>query len=244
LDDRFQLGSCTKAMTALLICRLVDAANSISMTTLGDALPDVKMRDDYRRLTIAQLLTFPRHSAVHAHRTQDDTESCSKPVPFGTAQAFVEHVLQEEPVVSRGPHEVFERQLRVGRFRSLAKDRGQNTRSWWHNMFKPLSMTTAGFAATATKERPNNRRITQGRRSPTRLCRKGNGRRSRFSHRRVAAAAVRSRDFGRFAMQRLSAARGKDPLLKLATAARAREALRREGPRAGDHGEPRGCTLQ
>src|SRR5437660_211511 len=48
LDDRFLIGSCTKDMTVLMICRLVDEDELDLGVTLGDALPGVKMRDEYR----------------------------------------------------------------------------------------------------------------------------------------------------------------------------------------------------
>ncbi|MEZ6038465.1 MAG: serine hydrolase domain-containing protein [Planctomycetota bacterium] len=57
-DDLWHLGSCTKAMTATLLARDVEAGRLAWTTTLGDALPDLRdgMHEDARAIPLAQLL--------------------------------------------------------------------------------------------------------------------------------------------------------------------------------------------
>src|SRR5689334_5734138 len=55
-DDRFAMASCTKKMTAAMIARVIDSGKLSFGTTLAEALPGVAMRDEYRGVTVAQLL--------------------------------------------------------------------------------------------------------------------------------------------------------------------------------------------
>jgi CubicO group peptidase (beta-lactamase class C family) len=59
VDDRWHLGSLTKAMTATLLARLVERGRLSWGTTLGEAFPDLaaKMHPGYRAVTLERLLT-------------------------------------------------------------------------------------------------------------------------------------------------------------------------------------------
>ncbi len=59
LDDRFHIGSCTKAMTATLCAILVDNGTLRWETTLAEAFPDLapSMHEHYKGVTLAQLLS-------------------------------------------------------------------------------------------------------------------------------------------------------------------------------------------
>lgn len=56
IDSRFHIGSITKSMTALLIQILVDEGKLSYDTTLEQALPGIRTREDYRNVTLRQLL--------------------------------------------------------------------------------------------------------------------------------------------------------------------------------------------
>ena len=58
VDDKMHLGSCTKAMTATLIGRLVDQGRLDWGSTLAECLPELatQVHPDYREVTIQQLL--------------------------------------------------------------------------------------------------------------------------------------------------------------------------------------------
>ncbi len=58
VDDLWHLGSCTKAMTATLLARQVEAGKLAFATTVAEALPDLaaKMHEDARAITVLQLL--------------------------------------------------------------------------------------------------------------------------------------------------------------------------------------------
>ncbi len=57
-DDRWHLGSCTKAMTATLLARFVERGALQWTATVADTLPDLagKLHADARAITVAQLL--------------------------------------------------------------------------------------------------------------------------------------------------------------------------------------------
>ena len=75
--DRFHIGSCTKAMTATMIARLVEAGKLKWSQTVATSLPDQNsgMRPEYRPVTLAQLLShrggFPRETSPAGHTLLD-----------------------------------------------------------------------------------------------------------------------------------------------------------------------------
>lgn len=107
--DAFTVGSCTKAMTRLLIARLVDAGALSFETTLGEAFPGVAMRDEYKPVTLAQVMRHEGGLPSYERITPKDT-----PIMFelkGTARErraqFVAHVLTEAPAAKPGSRMVY-----------------------------------------------------------------------------------------------------------------------------------------
>jgi CubicO group peptidase (beta-lactamase class C family) len=226
LEDRFPIGSCTKRMTAVMIGRVIDTGKLAFDTTLADALPDIKMRDDYRKVTIAQLLAFTGGIQPYTQIGPRLT-----PILFelkGSAaerrEQFVKHVLQEEPVVKPGTERMYSNASYVVAVFAASR---KTERAWEvlmeEEVFKPLRLTKAGFGRARSKERPNE---------PW-LHRKGEkGYEPEPKEPRAEPAAVlvgaggvhcSIRDFAKFASYELSAARGKDALRKAATAKRWQE---------------------
>jgi CubicO group peptidase (beta-lactamase class C family) len=219
-DDRFPLASCTKSMTAAMVCRVIDLGKLSFDTTLQDALPDVKMRDDYRKVTVAQLLTFTGGIQPYLRISPETT-----PILFqlrGSAveqrERFAKHLLQEEPVTKPGTAPKYSNaSYALAGF--LAEQ--QTGRPWEALMekevFKLLGMTTAGFDRSQGDNRPDN--LSLHRKSP-----KGYNPADELPSiaALAPAGAVRCsiRDFGKFAAYELGSERGKDVLLKPATATR------------------------
>ncbi len=63
IEDRWHIGSCTKSMTATLPGILVEEWKVAWTTTVADIFPEVKMHDQWRAVTLAQLLTHPGPAA-------------------------------------------------------------------------------------------------------------------------------------------------------------------------------------
>jgi CubicO group peptidase (beta-lactamase class C family) len=57
LEDRFHLGSCTKAMTAALAAILVKEGKIEWDTRIGEVFPDVEIHEDYRHATLRNFLS-------------------------------------------------------------------------------------------------------------------------------------------------------------------------------------------
>src|SRR5262245_31729515 len=98
------MASCTKRMTAAMVARVIDSGRLSFETRLTDALTNIPMRDEYRGVTVAQLLLFsggiqpylsfgPPQTAMLAALQGSDREM---------REQFVKQVLQEEPVVQPG----------------------------------------------------------------------------------------------------------------------------------------------
>jgi CubicO group peptidase (beta-lactamase class C family) len=232
LEDRFLIGSCTKPMTILMILRLIAAGKLSFETTLAEALPDVPMRDAYRRVTLAQLLTFTGGIQPYTRIGPKLT-----PVLFelqGSVaerrQRFVKQVLQEEPVVRPGTTKTYSN----ASFAVAALVASRRVGRPWEalmeqEVFQPLGMTKAGFGRPRSKERPNE---------PWSHIKGPDGYRPEPADRPEDPSAVLAgaggvhcsiRDFAKFASYQLTAARGKDTLVKGATAKRWRELTRGEG---------------
>jgi CubicO group peptidase (beta-lactamase class C family) len=232
LGNRFQIGSCTKPMTILMILRLIAAGKLSFDTTLAEALPDVPMRDAYRKVTLAQLLTFtggiPPYTRVGPKITPLLFEL--KGSVAEQRQQFVKHVLQEEPVAQPGTTKTYSN----ASFAVAALVASRRSGRPWEalmeeEVFQPLGMSNAGFGRPRSKERPNE---------PWSHLKGPSGYRPEPADWPAGPGVVLAgaggvhcpiRDFARFASYQLSAARGKDALLKPATARRWQELARGEG---------------
>lgn len=157
LDDRFHLGSCTKAMTATLVALLVEEGKLTWDTTLADALPDLRdtMQPEYRSATIRQLL---------AHRAGLPGDMLASGVfmkmrastdpPRETRAAVFADILKT-PAIAQ-PGEKFEYAnagyVVVGAIIERLVDRP------WEDvmrtrLFEPLGMKSAGFGPPGTADR-------------------------------------------------------------------------------------------
>jgi CubicO group peptidase (beta-lactamase class C family) len=57
VNDKFMIGSCTKAFTATTAAILVEEGRLSWKTTIRDAFPDLNMLPEYENITIQQLLS-------------------------------------------------------------------------------------------------------------------------------------------------------------------------------------------
>jgi CubicO group peptidase (beta-lactamase class C family) len=220
-EDRFGLGSCTKRMTALLVARLVDAGKLTFDTTLADALPDVKMGEAYRPVTVAQLLSFTGGIQPYTQIGPRLTPVLFEQGTVAERRArFVDHVLQQEPVAEPGSKPRYSNASYVlAAFVASRRGSGEPEALMAEYVFRPLSMTRAGFGRPRSKQRPNE---------PWLHLKRGQGYVPEPDGDRLPEAVLVGaggvhcsiRDFARFAAYELSAAKGRSPLLSPATAKR------------------------
>lgn len=225
IDDRFAIGSCTKLMTGLLIARLIDAGKLSFDTKLAEALPTVKMADDYRDVTIAQLLNFTGGIQPYTQITPASTPILFEKAgtPIERRAKFVEHVLNEEPIAKPGTKAHYSNAGYVILGEIAAARNGTDFESAMkQHVFGPLGLTRAGFGRPCTKDRPNE---------PWLHVQRGKSfvpepDRERPIEVVLAAAGdvhCSIHDLGKLATYELLAARGNDTLLQPATAKRMQE---------------------
>lgn len=156
-DDRFHIGSCTKAMTATMIARLVEEGRLRWDATLEESFPYSKITPELQSATLRQLLSHRAGIQPYKKRGPESIRWESLPAPL--RHLFVEHVLDEPryvredgelpysnagyciagAVAERATHETYEALMR-------------------RLVFEPLGMDTAGFGWPATAARPDQPR--------------------------------------------------------------------------------------
>jgi CubicO group peptidase (beta-lactamase class C family) len=227
-DDRFGMASCTKKMTAAMILRLIDSGRLAFDTTLADALPGLTMKGDYRTVTVAQLLLFT--GGIQPYMQVNPMLLDLKGSPLEQREQFIKHLLQEEPIVKPGT----EARYSNASYALAGFVAERRTGKTWETLmqeelFQPLSMATAGFGIPRTKDRPDE---------PTLHTKTDTGYEPEADDRTNALAVLAPagnvhcsiRDFARFASYELSAAQGKNTLVKPKTAQRWQE-LSQSAPR-------------
>ena len=153
-DDKFHIGSCTKAMTATLVAMLVDRGKLSWDTTLSKALPELaeEMHPGYKAVTI-------RHLLAHRAGLPPSSRSWPKGKSFmdmhnlpGSATeqrlAYAKMMLAQEPEAKLGEKYTYSNAgyAILGLITERAMDKP------WEDLikemiFEPLRMTSAGFGA-------------------------------------------------------------------------------------------------
>ncbi|MBN1393196.1 MAG: beta-lactamase family protein [Sedimentisphaerales bacterium] len=153
-DDKFHLGSCTKAMTATMIGMLVERSRLQWDTTLAEALPELAgdMHPDYKNVTLKHLL---------AHRAGLPPSDKSWPkgksfmdmynlpgLPMQQRLAYAKMMLSRKPWAIPGTKYIYSN----AGYAILGVIAEQTMNTPWETMMKemlfdPLGITTAGFGA-------------------------------------------------------------------------------------------------
>jgi len=219
-------------MTAAMVARVIDSGKLSFETTVVEALPGVPMRDDYRAVTVMQLLQFS--GGIQPYLTFNPAQNAILRSFKGSAVEkrgqFVKHVLSEEPVVKPGS----ERRYSNASYAVVAYVAEQRTGKSWEELmqfevFQPLGMSTAGFGRPRSKERPNE--PTLHRKADTGFEPEPDDRENVMAVFAPAGDVHCSiRDFAKFASYELSAANGSNTLLKPDTAKQLKEMSQSGGP--------------
>jgi CubicO group peptidase (beta-lactamase class C family) len=157
LDDAFHLGSDTKAFTAFVAARLVDAGVVAWDTKLVDVWPAQRKRihADLGDVTLAQLL---QHRAGLPHDPKDRKlllQPADRPL-IEQRRLIVESVLADKPI--HAPGQQFE-YSNAGYIVAGALLETKGGKSWEdlvrEHVLDPLGMTSCGFGPTATPDDPD-----------------------------------------------------------------------------------------
>ncbi len=107
--DLLMIGSCGKALTKLLIGRLVDRGLLQLDATLAELLPDVPMRDEYKTVKLADLMAhrggIPPYTEIGPKMTPQLFNQTGTPTE--QRAAFIKHLLNESPVAKPGTRFVY-----------------------------------------------------------------------------------------------------------------------------------------
>ena len=156
IDDRFHIGSVTKSLTSTLIGRLVELDKLSFSATVGEVLAEVDMRDEYRDVTLKDLLQhrggIPPMPSGGVFANGYSAIEAESPVQGRTLLAA--QVLTEEPAVEPGTTIVYSNAGYV--VAALMVERLLDA-SWEEllveHVFRPLELSTACFGWPATAER-------------------------------------------------------------------------------------------
>ena len=148
-DDRFHLGSNTKAMTAGLVGLLVDEGKLTWTATLAELFPELatRMRPEYRGVTLRDLLTH------HGGIVRDASGTFGQTTGRAQRARFVEWVLTQRPAVPRGTLAYSNAgYILLGAI--VERVTGEDFDSVLvRRLLAPLGITTAGFGPMATPGR-------------------------------------------------------------------------------------------
>ncbi len=153
LQDKFHLGSCTKAMTAHLCAVLIEKKKLNRNATLAKALPDIPMHPSYRNLTLDHLLShqsgFPNESWLKGHDFQETRRFPGSPQE--QRDAYIRALLKEAP--DAPPESKFIYSNRNFTVAGVLAERAMGL-AWEELMskylFRPLHITSAGFGSMGT----------------------------------------------------------------------------------------------
>lgn len=152
--DRWHLGSCTKAMTATIVARLVERGEMSFDDTLATLFPDLKMHQGYLDVTVVQLL---RHEGGTYGKIGQEAPDlwvslwAAGPENIAaTRRTFAEAVLQKPPQYTVGTYKY----SNTGYIIVGSIIESVTGKSWEEvieeEVFTPLGMTNCGFGAPAT----------------------------------------------------------------------------------------------
>jgi CubicO group peptidase (beta-lactamase class C family) len=146
VNDQFHIGSDTKALTAALVARLIEAGKLDWDTTLDKAFPELKndVPDEFRDITVTHLLTH--HSGLPAHIAGGWwSVAPGEPVRKQRLEA-VKRAFKEKLAAKPGDKFIYSS---VGYVILAAMAEHAADASWEELMerrlFKPLDMKSAGF---------------------------------------------------------------------------------------------------
>jgi CubicO group peptidase (beta-lactamase class C family) len=160
-DDGFHIGSITKSMTATMIGRLIELGQLDWDDTIGEVLKDMEVREEYKEVTVEQLLQH--RAGLDGYLTFDDAETDRliklSDIPTEQRAAFVAEVLQSDPIAPAGKEMHYSNAGYA--VAGLMAERASG-KSWEElvsmYVFEPVGMEHSGFGWPATETSPDQPR--------------------------------------------------------------------------------------
>jgi CubicO group peptidase (beta-lactamase class C family) len=167
VDDRWHLGSCTKAMTATLAARFIERGTLGWHTRIGETLTG-KIDPGYRDVTLEQLLAHRAGAPGVLERRPIWSWLWSHEGPIAEERAkLVATLLAEPPEAKPGSEFLYSNAGYVIAGAMLeAKAGGSWETLVARELFQPLGMTSAGFGAPGAASEPWGHRVEDDRVTP------------------------------------------------------------------------------
>ena len=220
-NDPFHLGSCTKAMTASVLCILAEQGKLQWDTSLEECFPELKerMHPEYRRVTLVHLLSHragapPMTAGFDPVDADQLREIQTLASPGAQRRRVIEIFLSRPPVCKLGEKELYSNAGYVLAGVIAEEVADEDYESLLRRLlFQPLGMRSAGFGAMGTGGRidaPWQHRMEDGKAIPV-----GPGPRSDNPPFITPAGRVHCSifDWAKYVQCVLAAVRGEDGLL-------------------------------
>jgi CubicO group peptidase (beta-lactamase class C family) len=159
VEDKFLIGSCTKAITASLAAILVDEGVIKWHTTIRELFPDLEMLPDYENITIAQLLShraglpknFGNGKTTWLIDYDFDKKRGSTPKDFRLQ--YLENTVQDKLMCPPGERVHYSNSgyILAGAIMEQATGRPIDD-LWKEKIFIPLGISSAGYGPPADSE--------------------------------------------------------------------------------------------
>lgn len=151
-EDTWQLGSCTKSMTATVAGMLVDDGKLSWHSTIEEVFPELQetIRPAWRAVTLEQLLTHRSGAPDHPPFDLWAEALEQKGTPTEQRMAMVTGTISQAPQEPRGKKFIYSNEGYAIAGAMMERVTGKS----WENLlrerlFEPLGMTSAGFGAPA-----------------------------------------------------------------------------------------------
>ncbi|TWU47265.1 D-alanyl-D-alanine carboxypeptidase precursor [Rubripirellula tenax] len=154
ISDRWHVGGITKAITATMIARLVESNQLQWSDSVGEAFPDSSMHDDWKAVTLHQLLTDTAGAPAQFPRSVWTTRIPMGPERIVARRNAVLDVIAKKPQYPAGTMNVYSN---VGY--TIAGSMAEKvTGATWENLviqevFEPLELKGSGFGPPTSPDR-------------------------------------------------------------------------------------------
>ena len=161
-SDVWNIGSDGKAMTAVMIARLVDRGVLSWESTIGGVLPDLAgdVRPEYQAITLRQLLT---HTSGLPENIKDENALNSLFYDESSAslserrKAYIARALQDAPIGRAGKFSYSNTGFLIAAFMAETASNQTYEALMREEVFTPLGMTSAGFGRPPTGQPAGHR---------------------------------------------------------------------------------------
>lgn len=146
LGDRWHLGSVTKSVTATMVARLIESGRMRWSDTVGERFPDVPVHEDWKPVTLRQLLTHTAGAPANFSFLVRLNQPAAGVERTRARRDAVAGVIAEEPTHPPGERFAYSN---VGFTIAAAMAEAATGESWedlvTREVFEPLELAGAGF---------------------------------------------------------------------------------------------------